>query len=365
MDRLCDFNLSLEVLEGCGYNCSDCAVDKTFEPQGSVHPDAEQLLGMVSQLKDMGFRPFEFTLGPTDIASSSNGLALLQSPLVKGLAEHFGSMVISLSLLSDRGLKELAEAIDAVMGGKRLRVITPVTVKNTKNVKYIQKLQERLALLKGYLKETDLYASYLTINMFKDNVEQFDADYHRTAMGISLGPRTTVEYSFAHSRGGFENLLRQEQFKRDLYKFTQIIADNDEGFSGQLLHDPFDGIELGYRDGKLYYIPVVMEKFPIFDQFFEIPKPWSAETVIGFKEEQYHTNLVTFTSHPTCADCCHVSTCTHGDLHTTMRYLKIDHCPLGLKNRTDLIRTFGKELAYCGQALEQLPVEQRGRHHDS
>lgn len=354
MDRLSDFNLTLEVLEGCGFNCSDCAVDKSFEPKVSIHPDTDKLLSMVVGLKDLGFRPFEFTVGPTDIASSNNGLAMLESPLVKGLGEHFGSMVISLSLLSEKGLLELAEVIDRVIPGKRLRVITPVTVKNTKNDKYISKLQERLKLFGSYLKEVELYASYLTINMFRENIELFDADYHRTAMSIQLGPRTTVEYSFAHSRGGFENLLRQEQFKRDLYAFTQVIADNDAGFSGQLLHDPFDGFELGYRDGKLYYIPVVMEKFPVFDPFFEISEPWSAEHIVSIKEEQYYTNLNTFVDHPTCGDCCHVNTCAHGDLHTTMRYLNINHCPLGIKNRTDLIRTFGKDMRYCGQALETL-----------
>jgi len=349
MDRLCDFNLTLEVLEGCGYSCSDCAVDKSFEPTLTVNPDTEALLGVVVGLASQGFRPFEFTLGPTDIVSSSNGMELLQSPLVKGLLEHFGSMVISLSLLSDKGLKELAESLDAIMGGKRLRVITPVTVKNLKNPKYIQKLQERLGLLKGYLTKTDLYASYLTINMFKENAQDFDAEYHRIATSIDLGPRTTVDYSFAHSRGGFENLLRQDLFKRDIYKFAQVIADNDVKFSGQLLHDPFDGIELGYRDGKLYYIPVVVEKFPIFDDFFEIPKPWTAESVVGYKGSLYEDNLVEFVTSPECGDCCHLNNCAHGDLHSVMRYLKHDTCLLHMKNRTDLHVPTYKDQKYGGQ----------------
>lgn len=352
MDRLCDFNLTLELLKGCGFSCSDCAVDKSHIPTDATESDTDRILALVTDLKGQGFRPFEFTIGPTDLSSASNGMQVLDDPLVRGLSEHFGSMVITLTLLSERGLKEIAERIDLLMAGKKLRVIVPITVNNLSNQKYVGFLRQRMLLLKGYLQRVDLYAAYLTINMFRDNIEQFDASQHRAAKAIDLGVRTTVEYSFAHSRGGFENILRQEQFKRDLYKFTQVIAECDESFSGQLLHDPFDGIELGYRDDKLYYIPVVMEKFPVFDNFFEVPRPWSGDGVVAFKEEQYHTNLVTFTDHDTCGDCCHVSTCTHGDLHTTMRYLNINHCPLGLKNRLDLIRTYGKDLKYCGTALD-------------
>lgn len=363
MDRLCDVNITLEILEGCGYSCSDCAVDKSFQPQGGSGSDTEELLRLTTSLKDLGFRPFEFTLGPTDIATSSNGLAVLNSELVAGFVEHFGSMVITLSLLGDRGLKELAETIDKVLGKKRLRVITPTTVKNITNKKYIKMLQDRLALFKSYLKEAELYASYLTINMFKDNIENFDSEYHHSAMDISLGPRTTLEYSFAHSRTGLENLLKQEEFKRDLSYWTKVILDCDESFSGQIIHDPYDGIELGYRDNKLYYIPVVIEKFPIFDKFFEVPKPWNAEKIIGVKGKHYHDNLIKFSDHPVCGDCCHVNTCVHGDLHTVMRHLTINHCPLGVKNRLDLVRTYGKSMEYTGIHLEKLSVEERrGKH---
>lgn len=361
MDRLCDFNLTLEVLEGCGYHCGGCTVDKEHTPDLVTTDLTARLLNLVDDLKDKEFRPFEFSMAPTDILSASNGLAVLDTPLIRGMAERFGSMVLTLALLREEGLRELAEKADELMAGKWIRLVVPITVKNSTNEKYIALLRERVLYFNSFLKKSTIRSVYLTVNMYRDNMELINPEYHKQVMNINLGVRTITDYTFTHSRKGFNNLLVLEEFKRDVFKFTQLIADNDSKFVGHLLPDPFDGIELCYRDNTLYHIPVIMEKFPIFDPFFEIPAPWNAEQVMEYKQNQYHENLAKFTDHPTCGDCCHVNLCTHGDLHSTMRHLKIDHCLLGIKNRHDLLREYGKELRYCGTELNTL-LESRQNH---
>lgn len=354
MDRLCDINLTLEVLEGCDYHCGGCTVDKDHKPEPVESDEAQRLFALIDDLQNKGFRPFEFSLAPTDVLSAKNGLAVMSSELVQGMAERFRSIVLTLALLREEGIVELADLADELMAGKGIRLVVPITVKNSYNEKYLKLLTERVQLFASRLNKAHLKSVYLTINMFRDNMAAFTPEYHHRIMSLNLGVRTIKDYTFTHSRNGFENLLRHDEFKHDIYKFTQVIANHDSKFVGHLLHDPFDGFELGYRDGVLYHIPVIMEKFPIFDPFYEIPKPWDADQVMEYRQNQYFENLGQFTDHPTCGDCCHVNVCTHGDLHTTMRYLKIDHCPLGIKNRHDLYREYGKELRYCGTELNNL-----------
>lgn len=354
MDRLCDFNLTLEVLEGCGYHCGGCTVDKEHTPDLVTTDTTQRLLALVDDLHANEFRPFEFSMAPTDILSAKNGLAVLDTPLIRGMAERFDSMVLTLALLREEGLRELAEKADALMAGKWIRLVVPITVKNSTNDKYISLLRERVLYFNSFLKKSKIRSVYLTVNMYRDNMQLINPEYHKKVMSINLGVRTITDYTFTHSRKGFTNLLVLEEFKRDIYKFTQLVADNDSKFVGHLLHDPFDGVELCYRDGKLYHIPVLMEKFPIFDPFYVIPEPWCTDTVVEYKQNHYFENLGKFTEHTECGDCCHLNVCTHGDLHTTMRYLKIDHCPLGIKNRHDLTREYGKELQYCGTELNKL-----------
>lgn len=86
-----------------------------------------------------------------------------------------------------------------------------------------------------------------------------------------------------------------------------------------------------YRDGKLYYVPVVNERFPIFDDYFEIPKPWTVDAVMGVKEQFYYKSLELYSDHPLCGDCPLASNCSFGDEHTIMAYLKEERCILGMK----------------------------------
>jgi len=354
MDRLCDINLTLEVLEGCNYHCGGCTVDKDHKPDVVAEDEATRLFQLVDDLHSKGFRPFEFSLAPTDVLSAKNGWEVMRSDLIQGMADRFKTVVLTMAMLRDDGIAELAQLVDELMAGKGVRLVVPLTVKHSYNQKYLALLRDRVQLFASHLHKSTLRSVYLTINMFRENIAVFNPEYHHHIMSLDLGVRTIKDYTFTHSRNGFENLLRHDEFKHDVYKFTQVIADHDSKFVGHLLHDPFDGVELGYRDGVLYHIPVVMEKFPIFDPFYEIPKPWDAEQVMDYRQNQYIENLTKFTDHPVCGDCCHVNVCTHGDLHTTMRYLNIDHCPLGIKNRHDLHREYGKELQYCGTELDNL-----------
>lgn len=330
-------NITLEILKGCGYSCSDCAVDKTFEQVDVPPEDVRDLLALSDDLRENGFRAFEFTLAPTDIISSDSSIATLDHPLVVGLAQRYESLVVSLSLLSDKGLVELAEKIDTIMAGKRFRLILPVTLKNLKNKKYIAALRRRVEVIRDNIKLATFYRVYLTINVMYENVDDFNVVSDDLAQNTELGVWSTVEYTFGHSRKGFNNILNGEEFKGDIAKFVSVLhSRNNTKMSRYIIPNIFDSIELVYRGGNLYYLPVVMEKFPIFDDKFIIPKPWTADAIVAFKEGMYYENLAIFADHKTCGDCCFSDNCSRGDLHTVMRHLNHDECLINMKNRWDL-----------------------------
>lgn len=343
--ELGNVNLTLEVLEGCGYNCRDCAVDKTSTLASMSETDANELLVLVDDLKAAGFNMFEYTLAPTDLVSSDNGMAWLHHPLVEQFAERFGSMVVSLTLLNDTGLVALAERVNVLAKGKKFRVVLPASLKNLHNPKYVAVLRDRIAYLKSLLTETKFYRIYLAINMITESAELFDENSTKFVKGLNLGVDTGIDFNFAHSRQGLDNLLVYNAFLRDTRRYFEVLSSFTKPEEKvQVVPDPYDGIELLYRDGKLYYVPILVEKFPIFDETFVIPKPWTAEAVVAFKENLYYQNLTDYADHPTCGDCCFVDRCARGDTHTVMRHIKEDACILKVKNRHDLINA-GKPIS--------------------
>lgn len=331
-------NLTLEILKGCGYSCQDCAIDKSATDDHIGEGDTENLLALVDGWKAQGYRLHEFTIGPTDICASKTGLAVLDHPLVKGLAQRYDSLTVSLAMLFDTQLIELAQKVEVLMAGKALRVIIPTTLKNAGNQKFMSAVKTRVGILKAFLHSCELKMVYLSVNVVNASAANFTPETNRIVNNVDLGVRKLVEYVFPHSRRGFDNLMVFEEFKRDFATYVQGIQDsNNSSLNRFLIPTASDSQEITYRDGKLYYTPVLMEKFPIFAEQFEMSWPWQAEDLMTMVESKYHLNLMDKSEHPTCGDCCFLDECARGDMHTLMDFFQHEGCLINMKNRLDLV----------------------------
>lgn len=330
------FNLTLEILKGCGYSCQDCAIDKSITSDFIGDGDEERLISLVDSMKEQGYRLHEFTLGPTDIISSKSGIDILDRPIIKQLAERYSSLTVALALLFDTDLVLFAQKVDALMAGKKFRLIVPTTLKNAGNVKYMEMIRQRIKVIKDNLHQTEFKLVYLTINMVNASAENFSLETNRVAQGVDLGVETLVEYVFPHSRSGFDNLVNRSKFLHDFRSYTDGMKEcKDTTANRYLIPTISDSLEATYHKGELYYTPVLMEKFPLFHESFIIPRPWTSDTIIDRKADQYHDVLLNY-SDSTCGDCCFFDHCARGDTQLIMNHIGLDECLLDMKNRWDL-----------------------------
>jgi len=331
------FNITLEILKGCGYSCADCAIDKNATSDFVGPGDHERLIILADQMKEAGYRLHELTLGPTDVVSSKSGLSILDSPLVKDLAERYSSLTVSLALLFDTGLVEFAKKVDRLMAGKKFRLVVPATLKNAGNPKYLAMIKRRIQILNEHMHETQFKLVYLTINMVNASVEEFSLTNNQMVQELDIGMEKLVEYVFPHSRRGLDNLLVRQEFIRDFAAFTRGIHEcKDTRYNRYLIPTVSDSVEVVYHRGELYYTPVLMEKFPLFSDAFIVPRPWTAEAVIDYRSEMYYNNLLNYSNHPACGDCCFMDHCARGDVQLIMHHIGHDECLLDMKNRWDL-----------------------------
>ena len=332
------FNLSLEILEGCGYSCQDCAIDKTAIVAGQdIGEDLTALYELVADMKHRGFRTHELTIGPTDIISSSTGMKILMRPEIGNLIELYSSLTVSLALLFDRDLVEFGQLINRVLNGKKFRLIVPCTLKNAQNEKFLSMIKERIGIIRAQLTQVEFKLAYISINVVNSSARDFSAENNLAVHEIDLGVPKLVEYVFPHGRKGFDNILNVEEFKRDLASFIAGMHDcANTAVNRYLVPTISDSMEATYRNGKLYYTPVLMEKLPIFDEKFVYEKPWRAAQIIDQKVESYYANLMKFVDHRACGNCCFLDNCARGDNHLIMDHLAIDYCLVDMQNRLDL-----------------------------
>lgn len=331
------FNLTLEILKGCGFSCQDCAIDKTLTSDFIQPGDETALIQLVNDMRDEGYRLHEFTIGPTDIISSKNGMSVLTSPLVWKLAERYESMTVSLALLMDQDLVSFAEKIDTLMADKKFRLIVPCTLKNAANPKYVDMLRRRIAIIKDNLHLAEFKLVYLTVNMVNASAENFSFATNNVIQNLDLGVETLVEYAFPHSRKGLKNIIVQQEFLRDFKFFTDGMKEcKDTNRNRFLIPTLSDSLEATYHQGELYYTPVLMEKFPIFHEDFIVPRPWHGAGFIERKMDNWDEILMNYSHHPECGDCCFFQHCARGDVQVIMDHMNHHTCLLDMKNRYDL-----------------------------
>lgn len=329
-------NLNLEILSGCRYSCNGCTIEKNFAPLSLSETEKADLLNLVRDSKANGVRMLELKLGPTDIISSDNGFGTLTDPFFKEILDNYQVLSIPLALLHDGGLAELADILNVVAKGKRLSVAFPMLFKNSHNEKYLDLLRKRLQYFKGMLTEVDFDRIYVTYNMIDENMSSLNRSDYALAQDLEYGIEKVVEIPFVHSRKNLDNLLVVSQFQSDLQKFIDVL----HSFKNtKYFHKPqpavLDGFEFTYRDGRLYSSTVIFENFPIFTPEFEVPLPWTSASLFEFRAERYYENLIEFSEHPVCGNCCFLDNCARGDIHKLMTLFKQETCLIHNRNRYD------------------------------
>lgn len=335
-----NINIALDVLEGCGYTCSGCTVDRDMAMLGMTQDDIENLLtlgfGIVGAHDDT---KHELTIGPTDFISSNNGPDVLKHPMIQKLLTKFNVINIPLSLLSPKGLVEFAQLFNEYAPGKMLRIAIPVTIKNALKPKYIDLLRRHIQIIKDNLVECNLDRIYITISLMGSDIDLVTVENLHALSEIEFPVRQTREFFFGHSRANFDCLVKQSEFIRDYRKYTAFMSSipGHRHFT-EITPMPDDSFDTIYRNGKLYYSPTLREGFVWWNDYFEIPKPWTVETVTAFKDRIVEENMADVEHSKDCEGCCHYFNCNMGDIKTIMRMLSIKDCLPQIQNRVDLIQ---------------------------
>ena len=335
LTKLIDF--TLEVTNGCQFNCTGCNVDK----EGNSWPTSEEFLKLnqlIDDLNNNSFPAMNLAIGPTDIMTSINKDKILESQEIKDLSNKFLKTVINCAFLDpfEQNYINLGKKLNWLLDGKMVKFVIPFEAYHIDNKAYIDRIRKRRDLVLQQMTNVTHTKTYLIINYEtaqiydKENntniteelvlkvydselLKDFEVDL---VLGLSRTNLRDKEKSIAFINAA-KKLKSIKALARTKYGNTIDVAEvkDSEGRDWDIF----------YKAGKLYLTPFLLEGLANFDEAFEIKTDW---TLSGLYDT-YNSgimNSLDFAYNSNCKDCQFIPQCAERGIHTLMQIMNTQEC---------------------------------------
>lgn len=271
-------NINFELLNGCKLNCTGCHVEKSAQNPFSQN-DTENLVKILDDLKSSLYRPFIAFVGPTDFLSADNTVALFSNDLVKKVLKKFQRLSIQTTFLEMRKAEAVAKVLKEHFGGMELEiniVFDPARVKDNSILETIERNKKHFLNLLG--REDVLTFGFMNVVDY-DKDEDYDSFHHR----LSHLFETSIDYNFSYGRNPE---MGRDDFKLLVLRMKAMFEESESAnlSSSGRISDSLIERQYSYRNGKLYYSPLLYERFVSFHTKFEVPlKDFTGEELESFE----------------------------------------------------------------------------------
>lgn len=270
-------NFNFEFLKGCPFNCKGCFVNKD---QNKVFEDVEfeNLDKLLLSLENSFYKPFIAFIGPTDFLVSENTVSVLEDSNVREILHSFKRLSFQTTYLNIKNANDVASVLNKFYSDLEIEVnivVDPARIMDDAHLKIIEK-------------NKNIFLSFLNHNVVRSfgimNVYDYDKtkianllkDYEFMHKRVEHLFETTIDYNFSIGR---KPDLTASEFSaatsriKDL--FNQSVVSEEKAqylrFSFGKLTDSLIEKQFNYLNGKLYYSPLLYERFVSFNNDFEIP----------------------------------------------------------------------------------------------
>lgn len=270
-------NINFEILNGCKFSCRGCHVEKNAQNPIGDHDEAK-LSHLLKDLKSSLYLPFIAFIGPTDFLVADNFTLVFTNPKIIQILKNFKRISLQTTFIENKNAKSVAKILNELYADIELEVnivIDPAKIMDDQYLKLIEKNKiEFLSLL-----QRDDVKSFGIMNVYNYDETKIahllrDYDFMHTKVGHLF--ETTIDYNFSLGRN---KDLTNEEFLSSAHRIKNLFNDSivsDEKaqylrFSFGKLTDSLIERQYNYRNGKLYYSPLLYERFVSFRDEFEVP----------------------------------------------------------------------------------------------
>lgn len=340
-------NFNFELLNGCALKCAGCHVEKEGQ-QPFSEVDYKNFSKLLGELQNSLYVPFIAFVGPTDFLSAGNFVSTFTDPKVISLFHQFKRLSLQTTYLDVRRAEECAKVLKEHYADMEIELNIVVAPDRIMDDKHLELLERNKTLFLQLLGRDDV-RSFGIMNVFdydQTKVAEQLRDYDFTHKRVESLFETTIDYNFSFGRNPE---ITNEEFQalshrvKSLFDHSLVTDEKCEylRFSFGKLTDSLVERQYNYRNGKLYYSPLLYERFVSFRDAFELPlKDFSMNEVENFEMSLQLEQYMKAPGMKECESCPFLGSCVDRGIIHLMDTYGVTEC-LVAKNALYSVNSMG------------------------
>lgn len=320
-------DLTLDILNGCEYNCEGCFVSKTNKFDEN---DLDILLDLILQWDKNGYDINELFLGPVDIFSAVNLDRLMDNEKFQEICSYF-TFTCSTTLMSPyEEIKQKYEKLsNTLLSEKRNREFEIFVVIDDK--KYLSNDKEYLEKFNKNLELFELYNVFFVVNVYADDM------FNETSLE-DLNKKIFKDYNSklrvnpSYFRGtSVRHLERFSTLHKNIIE-NEISENNIKNVFMNMIDIYFGGFTFNtysFRNHELYIAPILYEAIPQDFEYFKIDKTYSKYSLnqLDLTQEKLFNTQYEYSKHTSeCKNCEFITSCVSRNVLSYMEHRSLTHC---------------------------------------
>ncbi len=320
-------NFNLDVLHGCRWSCDGCYVNTTGQ-NGFAEGDLDRFIPLIENFQEKGYDPSLLVVGPTDVFTAHNSVAVLTDQKFIELVKPFKRLTFISTFLATND--DVTATLNEHHSDKEIEFKLLIEAVQFGNDKYLHRVRDNML----HTRES--------LNMYMPVHPQFNLfEYDATKLSGVLGDYEALnKRSYEYFDQGIDYVLsfsRSEKLTKEqklgMLKWIQEMFNKHvTPENAEYIHfdtgNPIDFQEriFSYRNGEFYHAPKVYDEYIAFDPEFRIPvTEWNAEEFEQFEMNKLVNQYQHIHNKP-CATCVYAPTCTDRGIPWFMDHIGTNEC---------------------------------------
>jgi MoaA/NifB/PqqE/SkfB family radical SAM enzyme len=344
------FNLNLELLNGCQWNCKGCHVNKD-DAVAFSDDHYNQLMSVMDSFDDNNYyKPFIAFIAPTDFLSAKNTYSVLTDKRIIKIFNRFKRLSFQTTYLDISKASLIADILRDHYSDLELEINVIIEPEQIDNEKYLATLKKNQDEVISMLRWPTKVRSFGIMNVFdyeNTRIAELIKDYDFLHQKVHHLFETTIDFNFSFGRKD-EKLEGQEFWEsanRIKKMFNDSIVTNEKNnylrFSFGRLSDSLVERQYNWKNGEFYYSPLLYERYASFIDDLKIPTPtFHSKDFESYEQDVQLNQYLNVGDKEECGDCPFLGSCVDRGILHLMDIHGVKKC-LVAKNALEVVNAMG------------------------
>ncbi len=328
-------NLNFEILNGCKFQCQGCHVEKNAQ-QPIEDFSIQKLDKLFDSFASEKYKLNFLFIGPTDFLSATNTATILGNSKIVNLFKKFKRISFQTTYLNISNAQEIADLLNKNFSDIELEIDILLEAGKIHDDRYLKRIEENKFQFTSMLHHKNI-RTFALMNVYDYDMTSIPLmlkDYEQIHQKVKHLFEYTIDYNFSFMRS--KDITREEFLKlstrvKNLYNSSLDSRSIQQSlrFSFGKLKDTLLEKHLNFRNDKLYYSPLLYERFVTFHPSFEIPfVEFSASEYESFERELCLGQYANVSTKDECEHCPLLSACVERGVLSILDHFEISTCPV-------------------------------------